>query len=66
MFSERVFEVGKGIGESRVMGDDTVPWRVAVLGVGVNTPHPFNAIKGKKIALRAGKPSPLPAPLCAT
>ena len=51
------FRGGKGdFGKmlARVGWGDSGVGAFAVLSAGVNTPHPFNAIKGKKIAFEAG------------
>ena len=57
MFSEKGFErerddFGKML--ARVGWGDSGVGAFAVLSAGVNTPHPLNVIKGKKIAFEAG------------
>lgn len=57
MFSEKGFERERGdFGKmsARVGWGDSGVGAFAVLSAGVNTPHPLNAIKGKKIAFEAG------------
>lgn len=57
MFSEKGFERERGdFGKmlARVGWGDSGVGAFAVLSAGVNTPHPLNVIKGKKIAFEAG------------